>query len=172
MSSYAYLFKLIVIGDTSTFGGSRRRREELHAPPVPREEVQVRPRYHHRRRVRLQDRRGRGQTHQAADLGHSTPLPSLGRTGDLQVHHSFLLPRLHRSGARLRHQQPRLFQQHFQMARRNQGLRQRQSHCLSHRQQIRSRKQVRTFLQQTRSQLRRRLQLSQKERNAFHGVFG
>lgn len=39
MSSYSYLFKFIVIGDTSTFALMSRRREVMHPAPVPIEKV-------------------------------------------------------------------------------------------------------------------------------------
>ena len=73
----------------------------MPAAAVPGEEVQVRPRHHHRRGVRLQDHQREGQADQAADLGH-------GRPGDLQVDHALVLPRLDRRGAGVRHHEPRL----------------------------------------------------------------
>ena len=71
MSNYSYLFKLIVIGDTSTRLSLCRCRQKLYAASVPREKVQVRPWHDHRCWVRIQDHLHKWEVGQAADLGHS-----------------------------------------------------------------------------------------------------
>ena len=50
---------------------SSRRGKELHSSPLYLEKVQIRPRHHHRSRVRLQNYQRRHPLGQATNLGHS-----------------------------------------------------------------------------------------------------
>lgn len=44
----------------------------MHPAAVPVKEVQIRPRYHNRCRIRFQNHQCEGQANQAADMGHRT----------------------------------------------------------------------------------------------------
>lgn len=72
MSSYSFLYKYIIIGDTSNYVLDERCRKILYFTPVSREEVQIWSWYHNRGWIRVKNYPGKLEANQVTDLGYGT----------------------------------------------------------------------------------------------------
>ena len=73
-NNYDFLFKYIVVGDTSTLPRIIRRRQIMLPFAIRRGHLQERPRTNSRSGVCIEDHRPRVPSHQNPNLGHSTCL--------------------------------------------------------------------------------------------------
>ena len=73
-NNYDFLFKYIVVGDTSTLHSIIRRRQVMLPFKIRRRHLQKRPLTNFRSRVRIENHRPRVPSHQNPNLGHSTCL--------------------------------------------------------------------------------------------------